>query len=402
MLINRSENLSPVHSDIRGPLYLESQRMGREGIKVLRLNTGNPATFGFPMPESVRKALLENADKAVGYCDFRGMMPAREAIVEYHLGKGFKDITVNDVFIGNGVSELATDTLMALLNYGDEILIPTPSYSLWTNSAYMAGAKPVFYRCDEENEWNPDLEDLKSKITPKTRALILCSPSNPTGSVYSRDELAALAEVLARHEQVYVIADEIYEHISYCGQLTSIASFPEMKDRVVIINGVSKAYAMTGWRIGFCACPAYIAKAVTKLQGQYTSGCSSIAQKAAEAAYNGSQECVEVMRQAFERRRDLIFDLVQQIPGFKLTDKPEGAFYVFPKVSELFGKQTPEGQVISNANDLAMYILEHGHVAGVSGDAFGAPESIRFSYATSEDKITEAMRRVKEAVERLA
>ena len=242
-------------------------------------------------------------------------------------------------------------------------------------------------------------EQLEAAITPKTRALILCSPSNPTGSVYSKEELAGLARILAQHERVIVIADEIYEHINYIGKHESIAQFAEIKDRVVIVNGVSKAYAMTGWRIGFIAAPEWIVKGCNKLQGQYTSGPCSVSQKAAEAAYTGSQQCVEDMRQAFERRKNLIVKLAKEIPGLEVNN-PEGAFYLFPKCSSYFGKKDGE-RVINNSTDFAMYLLEVGHVATVGGDAFGSPECFRMSYATSDENIVEAMKRIKETLARL-
>ena len=240
---------------------------------------------------------------------------------------------------------------------------------------------------------------LEAAITPKTKMLILCTPSNPTGSVYSHDELAALAAVLERHPQVFILADEIYEHINYVGAHQSIAQFPALRDRVIIVNGVSKGYAMTGWRIGFIAAPLWIAKACNKLQGQYTSGASSIAQKAAAAAFAGDQSCVEEMRRAFERRRDLVVRLAREIPGLKVNN-PDGAFYLFPEVSYYLGKADGD-RVIKTSSDLAMYILEVGHVATVAGDAFGAPNYLRLSYATSEENITEALRRMKEVLARL-
>ena len=242
-------------------------------------------------------------------------------------------------------------------------------------------------------------EQLEQAITPRTRAIILCSPSNPTGSVYSAAELEALKDVLLKHERVMVIADEIYEHINYVGAHASMAQFADIKDRVVIVNGVSKAYAMTGWRIGFIAAPEWVVKGCNKLQGQYTSGPCSVSQKAAEAAYTGSQECVETMRQAFERRRDLIVSLAREIPGLEVNN-PQGAFYLFPKCSSFFGKRDGD-RVINNSTDLAMYLLEVGHVATVGGDAFGSPECFRMSYATSEANITEAMRRIADTLARL-
>jgi aspartate aminotransferase len=227
--------------------------------------------------------------------------------------------------------------------------------------------------------------------------LILCSPSNPTGSVYSKEELKALVDVLVKYPNIYVIADEIYEHINYIGQHESIAQFDEIRDRVVIVNGVSKAYAMTGWRIGWIAAPLWIAKACNKLQGQYTSGPCSVAQKAAEAAYTGSQQCVADMRTAFERRRNLVLDMLKDIPGLQVNE-PKGAFYVFPKCSSFFGKTAPNGKVINDAADLAMYLLEEGHVACVGGGAFGSPECIRMSYATSDENLVNAFTRIKNAL----
>ena len=242
-------------------------------------------------------------------------------------------------------------------------------------------------------------EQLEAAITPKTRVLILCSPSNPTGAVYTQDELASLAQVLMKHENVITLSDEIYEHINYCGQSASIAKEPGMQERTIIVNGVSKAYAMTGWRIGFIAAPLWIVKGCNKLQGQYTSGPCSVSQIAAQAAFDGDQQCVEDMRQAFLRRRDLIVSLARQIPGFEVNE-PQGAFYIFPKVSALFGKQH-NGKVIQDSMDLAIYLLEVGHVACVGGKAFGDDECIRMSYATSEDNIRKAFRRIDEAVRQL-
>jgi aspartate aminotransferase len=263
----------------------------------------------------------------------------------------------------------------------------------------MADGTPVIVRAGIDQDFKITPAQLEATITPKTKAIILCSPSNPTGSVYSKEELKGLAEVLARHPQVYIIADEIYEHINYIGHHESIAQFPEIHDRVIIINGVSKAYAMTGWRIGFIAGPEWIVKAVNKLQGQYTSGPCSVSQKAAEAAYTGTQDPVEEMRQAFMRRRDLIVKLAKEVPGFEVN-KPEGAFYLFPKCDSFFGKKDGD-RVINNADDLAMYLLEVGHVACVGGTSFGAPECIRMSYATSDENIVESMRRIKETLARL-
>ena len=242
-------------------------------------------------------------------------------------------------------------------------------------------------------------QQLEAAITPKTRLIILCSPSNPTGSAYSKEELKALADVILRHDDLFVLADEIYEHINYIGKHASIAQFPGMKERSIIVNGVSKAYAMTGWRIGYIAAPEWIVKGCNKLQGQYTSGPCSVSQKAAEAAFAGPQQCVEDMRQAFERRKNLIVKLAKEIPGLEVND-PQGAFYLFPKCSSYFGKKDGD-RVINNSTDFAMYLLEVGHVATVGGDAFGSPECFRMSYATSDENIVESMKRIKETLARL-
>ena len=378
----------------------KSQELKAQGLDIINLSVGEP---DFNTPDHIKEAAKQAVDNNFSfYTPVPGYMSLRQAISDKLKRENGVEFSPAQIVVGNGAKQEICNVILSIVEKGDEVIIPTPAWVSYFEMVKLAEGTNVPFLCGQKQDFKITPAQLESLITDKTKVLLLCSPSNPTGAIYSKEELAALAKVLAKYPRIIVIADEIYEHISYCGQLTSIASFPELKDRVVIINGVSKAYAMTGWRIGFCAAPLWIAKAVTKLQGQYTSGCSSIAQKAAEAAYVGSQECVEVMRQAFERRRDLIFGLVQEIPGFKLTKKPQGAFYVFPEVNTLFGKKTPAGKVIADANDLAMYILEEGHVAGVSGDAFGAPDCIRFSYATSEEKITEAMRRVKECIAALA
>jgi aspartate aminotransferase len=288
---------------------------------------------------------------------------------------------------------------MALVNAGDEVIIPAPYWVSYPEMVKLADGTPVFVESTIEQDFKITPEQLEAAITPKTRAIILCSPSNPTGSVYSKAELEALKNVLLKHERVIVIADEIYEHINYVGKHASMAEFEDIRDRVVIINGVSKAYAMTGWRIGFIAASEWVVKGCNKLQGQYTSGPCSVSQKAAEAAYTGTQQPVEDMRKAFERRKNLIVSLAKEIPGLEVND-PQGAFYLFPKCSAYFGNKDGD-RVINTSTDLAMYLLEVGHVATVAGDAFGSPECFRMSYATSDENITEAMKRIKETLARL-
>ncbi|MBP5764659.1 MAG: pyridoxal phosphate-dependent aminotransferase [Bacteroidales bacterium] len=377
----------------------KSQELKAQGLDIINMSVGEPDFF---TPDHIKEAAKQAVDNNFSfYTPVPGYMSLRQAISEKLKRENGVDFSPAQIVVGNGAKQEICNVILSIVEKGDEVIIPTPAGVSYFEMVKLAEGVNVPFLCGQDQDFKITASQLESLITPKTKVLLFCSPSNPTGAIYSKEELAAIAQVLAKYPRIIVIADEIYEHISYCGELTSIATFPELKDRVVIINGVSKAYAMTGWRIGFCAAPLWIAKAVTKLQGQYTSGCSSIAQKAAEAAYTGPQDCVETMRQAFERRRDLIFGLVQQIPGFSLKSKPQGAFYVFPEVDSLFGKQTPDGKTIENASDLAMYLLEQGHVAGVTGDAFGAPKCIRFSYATSDKNITEAMARVKAAVERL-
>jgi len=367
------------------------------GLDVISLSVGEP---DFNTPDHIKEAAKKAIDDNFSfYTAVPGYLSLREAVCRKLKRENGLDFTPAQIIVGNGAKQELCDVILAIVNKGDEVLIPTPAWVSYVEMVKIAEGVPVTVYSGPEQKFKIKPEQLEAAITPKTKAVMICSPSNPTGSVYSEAELAGIAKVLAKYPDIIVIADEIYEHITYVGNTVSLASFPELKDRVVVINGVSKAYAMTGWRIGYCACPLPIAKAVSKLHGQYTSNCSSIAQKAAEAAYDGPQDCVEEMRQAFERRRNLIVKLASEIPGFNVTN-PDGAFYIFPEVSSLFGKKCGD-RVIANADDLAMYLLEEALVASVSGAAFGAPDCIRFSYATSDEKLVEAMRRVKAAVEKL-
>ncbi|MDO4933344.1 MAG: pyridoxal phosphate-dependent aminotransferase, partial [Prevotella sp.] len=343
-----------------------------------------------------KKAVDDNYSR---YSPVPGYADLREAIVAKLKRENSLDYTMAEVLVSNGAKQSVCNTLMALVNDGDEVIIPAPYWVSYPQMVKLAGGVPVIVEAGFEQNFKMTPEQLEAAITPKTRMLILCSPSNPTGSVYSKDELAALAEVIKRHDDLFVLADEIYEHINYVGRHESIAQFPGMKERAIIVNGVSKAYAMTGWRIGYIAAPEWIVKGCNKLQGQYTSGPCSVSQKAAEFAYTASQDCVEEMRKAFERRRDLIVRLAKDIPGLEIN-VPEGAFYLFPKCSSFYGK-TDGTVTISNSTDLAMYLLERGHVATVGGDAFGDPECFRMSYATSDENIIEAMKRIKDTLAEL-
>ena len=377
-----------------------SQKSGElkaQGVDVINMSVGEP-DFNTPdhIKEAAKKAIDENYSR---YSPVAGYPALRNAIVAKLKNENGLDYTAAQITVANGAKQSVCNTIMCLVNEGDEVIIPAPYWVSYPQMVLLADGKPVIVPAGIEQDFKITPQQLEEAITPKTKALILCSPSNPTGSVYSKKELAGLAAVLAKHPNVYVIADEIYEHINYVGKHESIAQFAEIKDRVIIINGVSKAYAMTGWRIGFAAGPEWIIKGINKLQGQYTSGPSSVSQKAAEAAYTGTQVPVEEMRQAFERRRDLIVKLAKEIPGLEVNN-PQGAFYLFPKCSSFYGKTDGERR-IENSNDLAMYLLEVGHVASVGGDSFGAPECFRMSYATSDENIIEALRRIKETLARL-
>lgn len=375
----------------------KSNELKAQGIDVINMSVGEP---DFNTPDHIKTAAIKAVEENYSrYSPVPGYPALRNAIVEKLKKENGLDYTPAQISCANGAKQSVCNAVMTLINAGDEVIIPAPFWVSYPEMVKMADGTPVIVKAGIEQDFKITPQQLEAAITPKTRALILCSPSNPTGSVYSKEELKGLAEVLAKHENVIVLADEIYEHINYIGKHESIAQFSEIKDRVVIINGVSKAYAMTGWRIGFIAGPDWIVKGCNKLQGQYTSGPCSVSQKAAEAAYIGSQQCVEDMRVAFERRRDLIVELAKDIPGLNINT-PQGAFYLFPECSSFFGKKDGD-RVINNSTDLAMYLLEVGHVATVGGDDFGSPECFRMSYATSDENIVEAMKRIKETLAKL-
>lgn len=375
----------------------KSSEMKAQGIDVINLSVGEP-DFNTPdhIKEAAKKAVDANWSK---YSPVAGYADLREAVAKKLKEENGLDYKPGEISVSNGAKQAVCNAIMALVDDGEEVIIPTPYWVSYPQMVLLAGGKPVHIPAGFEQNFKITPEQLEAAITPKTRMLILCSPSNPTGSVYSKDELEGLANVIKKHPDMYVLADEIYEHINYVGKHESIAQFPGMKEQSIIINGVSKAYAMTGWRIGYMAAPEWIIKGCNKLQGQYTSGPCSVSQKTAMVAYTADQQCVEDMRKAFERRRNLIVDLVKEIPGLEVN-VPDGAFYVFPKCVSYLGKTDGE-RVINDTNDFAMYLLEVGHVATVGGDAFGDPECFRMSYATSDDNIREAMRRIKECLAKL-
>lgn len=393
-LSNRLNRLAP---SATLAMSQKSSEMKAQGIDVINMSVGEP-DFNTPdhIKEAAKKAIDENYSR---YSPVPGYPELRKAIVAKLKNENGLEYGINEILVSNGAKQSVCNTVMALCNDGDEVIIPAPYWVSYPQMAKLAGAEPVIVNAGFEQNFKMTPEQLEAAITPKTRMLILCSPSNPTGSVYSQEELDALAKVILSHEELYVLADEIYEHINYVGKHASIAKAEGMRERTIIVNGVSKAYAMTGWRIGYIVAPEWIVKGCNKLQGQYTSGPCSVSQKAAEAAYTMDQTCVETMRQAFQRRRDLIVELAKDIPGLEVN-VPEGAFYLFPKCSSFYGKACGD-KVINNSTDLAMFLLEEGHVATVGGDAFGDPECFRMSYATSDDNIREAMKRIKETLAKL-
>ncbi|MBQ9094364.1 MAG: pyridoxal phosphate-dependent aminotransferase [Prevotella sp.] len=391
---NLSDRLNRLAPSATLAMSQKSSEMKAQGIDVINLSVGEP---DFNTPDHIKAAAIKAVeDNWSRYSPVPGYPELRKAIVNKLKKENGLDYEPSQILCSNGAKQSVCNAIMALVNAGDEVIIPAPYWVSYPQMVLLAEGTPVFVEAPIEQDFKITPEQLEAAITPKTRAIILCSPSNPTGSVYSKEELEALKDVLLKHERVIVIADEIYEHINYVGKHASMAEFADIKDRVVVINGVSKAYAMTGWRIGFIAAPEWIVKGCNKLQGQYTSGPCSVSQKAAEAAFAGDQQCVEDMRKAFERRKDLIVKLAKEIPGLEVND-PHGAFYLFPKCSSFFGKSCGD-TVINTSTDLALYLLEKGHVATVAGDAFGSPECFRMSYATSDENIVEAMRRIKECL----
>lgn len=375
----------------------KSSELREQGIDVINLSVGEP---DFNTPDHIKQAAKEAIDQNFStYSPVPGYLDLRKAICQKLQRDNNLEFTPEQIVVSNGAKQSLCNTILSLVNKGDEVIIPAPYWVSYVEMVKLAEGESVIVEAGFEQNFKITPQQLEAAITPRTKMFVLCSPSNPSGSVYSQEELQGLAEVLKRHPHVYILADEIYEHINYVGKHQSIAQYAELRERIIIVNGVSKAYAMTGWRIGFIAAPLWIAKACNKLQGQYTSGASSIAQKASVAAFTGDQSCVEVMRSAFERRRNLVVELASQIEGFKVN-KPEGAFYLFPEVSAYFGKRYGE-RVINTSSDLAMFLLEVGHVATVAGDAFGLPNCLRFSYATSDENLVEALRRIKNTLELL-
>lgn len=392
-----SERIQNLSSSATLAMSQKSAELKASGVDVINMSVGEP-DFDTPqhIKDAAKKAIDENYSR---YSPVSGYLSLRKAISQKLKHENNLDFPPEQIVVGNGAKQELCNVVLTCVNPGDEVIIPVPAWVSYVEMVKLAEGVPVEVYAGVEKNFKITAAQLEDAITPATKLLMLNSPSNPTGSIYSYDELKALADVLAKYPDIIILADEIYEHISFGQEIRSIAEFEALKGRVVIINGVSKAYAMTGWRIGYMAGPADIAKGVAKLQGQYTSGASSIAQKAAEAAYTGPQKCVEEMREAFQRRRDLVVELAAGIPGWE-CNVPQGAFYLFPKVKECLGKRAGD-RVIETSGDYVMYLLEEAHVACVDGAAFCAPGYIRISYATSDENIREAMRRIREATMKL-
>jgi aspartate transaminase len=393
-LSDRLERLAP---SATLAMSQKSNEMKAQGINVINMSVGEP---DFDTPEHIKeagkKAIDDNFSK---YSPVPGYLDLREAISEKLSRENGLNYSAQEIIVGTGGKQGVCNSILALVNPGDEVIIPAPYWVSYPQMVKLAGGVPVAVRTAFENNFKITAEQLEKAITPKTKMLILCSPSNPTGSIYSQEELDELAKVVLNHPDLYVLSDEIYEHINYIGKHASIASCHGMRERTIICNGVSKAYAMTGWRLGWVAAPAWIVKGLNKLQGQYTSGTCDVSQIAAIAAYNSSQECVSEMREAFKRRRDLIVKLARDISGLEVNI-PTGAFYLFPKCSSFFGKSDGT-RTIRNSTDFTLYLLEEAHVATVAGDAFGEPDGFRMSYATSDENIQEALKRIKNACAKL-
>lgn len=376
----------------------KSNELKAQGIDVINMSVGEPDFF---TPDHIKQAAQQAInDNYSFYSPVPGYPDLKNAICEKLQKENGLKYAPSQIVVSNGAKQSICNVILSITDKGDEVIIPAPFWVSYPEMVKLAEGTPVYVYADIMQDFKITARQLEDAITPRTKALILCSPSNPTGSVYTGEELKEIAEVLEKYPNVYIISDEIYEHINYIGKHESIAQFDSIRDRVVVVNGVSKGYAMTGWRIGWIAAPQAIASACGMLQGQYTSGPSSISQKAAVAAYTGDQTCVSEMRTAFERRRNLIVKLLSEIPGLNVNN-PMGAFYIFPECKSYIGKSY-NGKTLNSATDIAMYLLEEGHVACVGGDAFGAPGCIRLSYATSDENIEKAVARIKAALEKLS
>lgn len=392
-----SERLAALSPSETLAMSQKSNELKAQGIDVINLSVGEP---DFYTPDHIKEAAKQAVDNNFSfYSPVPGYPALRNAICAKLKSENNLEYKPEQIVCSNGAKQSVCNVILAAISKGDEVIIPAPYWVSYPEMVTLADGKSITVYAGIEQDFKITPAQLEAAITPKTKMLILCSPSNPTGSVYSKEELKGLADVLAKYPDIIIVSDEIYEHINYLGKHESIAQFENIRERVVIVNGVSKGYAMTGWRLGWIAGPKWIASACNTLQGQYTSGPCSVTQKAAEAAYTGDQSCVETMRTAFERRKNLVVGLARNIPGLKVND-PQGTFYIFPDASYYIGKSF-NGKKIENSGDLALYLLEEGHVACVGGGAFGAPDCIRMSYATSDENLIKAFGWIKDALLKL-
>jgi aspartate aminotransferase len=374
-----------------------SRELTEQGHDIISLSLGEP---DFVTPKNICDAAVRALDEGyTHYPPISGYRDLRQAIAAKFKRDNNLDFTYEQIVVSTGAKQSIANTVLCIINPGDEVIIPAPYWVSYSQVIEMAGGKPVYVQTSVETEFKATAEQIKAAITPKTKMLIYSSPCNPTGSMYSKEELKAIAEVIAPHERIYVVSDEIYEHIAFEFKHESIAQFDILKDRVVVINGVSKGFAMTGWRIGYIGAPLEIAKACDKMQGQFTSGASSIAQRAALEAVKTDWAVYEFMKESFLRRRDLVLELLKEIPGLRYN-KPHGAFYIFPDVSSYFGKSDGTS-VINNATELCTFLLKDAKVSVVTGEAFGDEGCVRLSYATSDEKLKEALKRLKESLAKL-
>jgi aspartate aminotransferase len=375
----------------------KTKELQAQGIDVINLTVGEPDFFTpDPIKDAAKKAIDGNFSF---YTNVAGYPELLEAISKKLKRENNLDYAPNQIVVSNGAKHSLANAILAIINKGDEVIIPAPYWVSYAELVKLAEGTNIIINTEVDSDFKITPSQLEKAITPKTKAFLLCSPSNPTGSVYSKAELKAIVDVLAKHPNIFIITDEIYEHINFIGGHESIAQFTEIKDRVIIINGVSKSYAMTGYRIGYMAAAPWIAKACNKLQGQMTTNASTIAQRASIEALNGDQSVVEKFRLAFQKRRDMVYNAIMQINGVK-CNKPDGAFYVFPDISSFFGKSA-EGRTIKNSDDMSFYLLEKAFIASVPGSGFGNDKCIRISFATSDEKLVEALKRLKEALEKL-
>lgn len=392
-----SERIKAMAASATLAMAQKSRELKAKGLDIISLSLGEP-DFNTPgyIKEAAKKAIDDNYSK---YPPVPGYNDLREAISKKFREENGISYSPDQIIVSAGGKHSLINVILSLVNPGDEVIILAPYWVSYYDQVLLAEGKPVIVEAELENDFKVKPEQLEAAITPKTRMIIFNSPSNPTGMIYSRDEMEAIARVVEKHEGVFIMSDEVYEHILFEGEHVSMASFDFIYDRVITVNAVSKAYAMTGWRIGYIGAPKWIVSACDKLQGQFTSGVSSIAQRAALAALTGKDDSRQKMRDAFLRRRDLICNLLKDVEGLKVRI-PQGAFYVFPDISYYLGKSDGE-KTISTSDDLAIWLLEKAQVAVVGGDAFGAPTCIRISYATSDDLLVEAVKRIKEALANL-